>query len=82
MHLSPQALSAMLRASSNRLEMLLRPDEPHHEDDAERQRIQMLGTEERARLHRDSVKIIHEVRAEFRRRLDDGQSTLPFLSSK
>jgi len=59
--------------ASNRLEMLLSPDTPHPEDDMERQRIQAMGTHERSALQRESLKIVHEVRAEFRRRSRDGR---------
>lgn len=68
---SAQSLSSLLRVASNRLEMLLSPDLPHHEDDAERRRIRAMGTDERSALQQEALKTVHEVRAEFRRRLAD-----------
>jgi hypothetical protein len=70
---STQQLSSLLRKASNRLEMLLSPDSPHDEDDAERQRIQAMGTHERSALQKESLKTVHDVRAEFRRRSLDGR---------
>ena len=62
----------MLRIASNRLEMLLSPEDPHHEDDAERLRIKAMSNEERAAVHQQAMKTIQHVRAEFRRRLANG----------
>jgi hypothetical protein len=70
---STQQLSSLLRMASNRLEMLLSPDSPHHEDDAERRRIQAMGSQERSALQKESLKTVHDVRAEFRRRSLDGR---------
>jgi hypothetical protein len=70
---STQSLSSLLRMASNRLEMLLSPDTPHPDDDEERQRIQAMGTHERSTLQKESLKVVHDVRAEFRRRSRDGR---------
>ena len=70
---STQVLSSRLRMASNRLEMLLSPDSPHDEDDAERLRIQAMGTHERSALQKEALKIVHDVRAEFRRRSLDSR---------
>ena len=66
---SAQQLTSLLRRASNRLEMLLNPGTPHHEDDAERQRVLAMTEPERAFLKREAMKAITDVRAEFRRRL-------------
>ena len=65
---SSEHLAYLLRTDSNRLEMLLNPDEPHHEDDAERRRIQRLDLESRSELQREVLIRIQEIRAELRRR--------------
>jgi nicotinamide riboside kinase len=65
---SGQQLKSLLRTASNRLEMLLNPDTPHHDDDDERLRIQGLDAVQRSALQRDAMKTINDVRAEFRRR--------------
>ena len=65
---SAPALASMLRLASNRLEMLRSPDSPHHEDDRERRRIQVMSGVERSALHQECMKIIVIVRAELRRR--------------
>jgi hypothetical protein len=69
-HQSSQCLNLLLRTASNRLEMLRSPDQPHHEDDVERQRIRSLTAHDRENLHHESMRIILLVRAEFRRRTD------------
>jgi hypothetical protein len=58
--------------ASNRLEMLLSPDSPHYEDDRERLRILAMDAHQRSQLQQEALKTVHEVRAEFRRRLADG----------
>ena len=63
-----QSLVCLLQVASKRLEILLNPDSPH-EDDAERRRIQAMDTDERSALQQEALKIVHGVRAEFRRRL-------------
>ncbi len=68
---SAQSLSSLLRIASNRLEMLLSPDSPHPEDEAERRRIRAMGADERSALQQQALKTVHEVRAEFRRRMAD-----------
>jgi hypothetical protein len=65
---SSQQLTVLLRRASNRLEMLQCPNQRHHEDDAERRRIQKLDANARAILHREVIVTIRKVRAEIRRR--------------
>ena len=67
-HHSVQQLKSLLRTASNRIEMLLNPDAPHHDDDTERRRIQSLDADQRTVMQRDAMKTINAVREEFRRR--------------
>lgn len=69
---SAQQLTSLLRRASNRLEMLLNPNLPHHEDDAERQRLMALTEAQRVALQREAMNTITAVRAEFRRRSSNG----------
>ena len=67
-HLTEQELQAMMRKAANQVEMVNRPDRPHHVDDVERQRIAALPSTERVELRTEAMALINRVRAELRRR--------------